>query len=441
MAESKARQVPVGYSLLPRPRGQPATFSPLKGPTPLAKYKCILRPAHALDEFYLVDICEKMTVEDMLTVLERTKGMHKKSLMVVKDGRVIPTYAKAMVALPASFLLFGEHLDAVDVCVPEDLSSEVSSITPTLASPSQSSRGGARTARVSQHPRSAMIVWAEDKISREVPGLNMLTVRMLLRAEQRTVSAVLHARSEAQTKEVIKAAYRRAGLTMGRGEHEETEALVTNDMTTALRQQTIIAGQIAERMATLPSIQDIMRLMEAAQAHNAADAVMTEQMTRIMMVLMELRGHIMNTGNESMLTQDFEDARDRTPEQARHWDAWGESWRQGTPTPVVDSSLPPSTQSPTEAQQGEVQNMVVEEVPRGQGEVREQSEVAVGNGAEQEPAQSSHAQEMPTPRRLPLAYAPGGVVASPIQALRNASRSSQERVNRGAATRPFRSGR
>ena len=429
MAEIKAWKVPVGvFHLLPRPRSEPVTFAPLKGPTPLAKYKRILRPAHAMDEFYLVDICEKMTVGDMLTVLERTKGIHKRSLMVVKDGRVIPTYAKAMITLPASFLLHGSRLDAVDVCVPDDLSSEISWITPTLASPSQSSRGGARTARVSQHPRSAMIVWAEDKISREVPGLNMLTVRMLLRAEQRTVSAVLHARSEAQTKEVIKAAYRRAGLTMGRGEHEDTEALVTTDMTTALRQQTIITGQIAERMATLPTTQDTMSLMEAAQAHNAADAMMTEQMTRIMMVLMELRGHIMSMGNMATPTQDFEDTRDRTPEQARHWDAWGESWRQGTPTPVGDSSLPPSPQSPLEAQQGEVQNMVVEEAARGQGEVSEQSEVAVVNGAEQEIAQPSHAQEMPTPRRLPLAFAPGGVVASPIQALRNASRTSQERV-------------
>ena len=55
-----------------------------------------------------------------------------------------------------------------------------------------------------------MLVWAEDKIRREIDGLNVLTVRMLLRAEQRTVSAVLHSRSATQTREIMVAAYRRA---------------------------------------------------------------------------------------------------------------------------------------------------------------------------------------------------------------------------------------
>ena len=172
----------------------PVSFLPLQGAVVPTMYKCMLRPAHAPQEIYVVDICEKATVGDMLTILEKTTHYQKKSLMVVKEGRVVPTYAKAMTALPVSFLLEGSQLDAADVCVPEDLSSEISWLTPTLASPSQSSRGGARTARGSQHPGSAMIVWAE---ARDVPGLNMLTVRMLLRAEQRTVSAVLHARSEA----------------------------------------------------------------------------------------------------------------------------------------------------------------------------------------------------------------------------------------------------
>ena len=112
---SKRGRFPWGVPLLPRPKSAPVTFAPLRGPTPITKYKCMLRPAHATQEIYLVDICEKMLIGDMLTVLERTKGMQKKSLMVVKDGRIVPTYAKAMVALPISFLLHGNHLDAADV--------------------------------------------------------------------------------------------------------------------------------------------------------------------------------------------------------------------------------------------------------------------------------------------------------------------------------------
>ena len=49
--------------------------------------------------------------------------------------------------------------------------------------------------------------WAEGKIRREVPGLNPLTVSMLLKAEQRTTSSVLRSRSAARTKEAIVAAY------------------------------------------------------------------------------------------------------------------------------------------------------------------------------------------------------------------------------------------
>ena len=237
---AKQGRFPWGIPLLPRPTGKPVSYHPLQGAVTLNMYKCMLRPAHAPQEIYVVDICEKATIGDMLTILEKTTPYLKSSMMVVKEGRILPTHANAMTALPVSFLLEGSLLDAADICVPEDFSSEISWLTPTLASPSQSSRGGARTARVSQHPRSAMIVWAEDKISREVPGLNMLTVRMLLRAEQRTVSAVLHARSEAQTKEVIRAAFRRAGLTMGAGAHEEND-IVSLDTTTALRQQTVIS--------------------------------------------------------------------------------------------------------------------------------------------------------------------------------------------------------
>ena len=327
--------------------------------------------------------------------------------------------------------------------MPDDLSSEISWLTPTLASPSQSSRGGARTARVSQHPRSAMTVWAEDKVSREVPGLNMLTVRMLLRAEQRTVSAVLHARSEAQTKEVICVAFRRAGLTMGAGAHEEID-MVSLDMTTALRQQTEITGQIANRLAGMPTNHDVVRLLKAAQAHNAADATIMEQIMRIMTVLVEVRGHIMSMTHMSQPTQNFHEEQQEPLEQPRVWDAFGEAWRQGTPTPLGDTSLPTSPVRPeTDAEEIEMGNIVEGEEPETRGAPTAYNEVTLVRGDSEPPPETRPRpmQEFPTPRRLPLAYAPGGVVADPVQALRNASRSSQERARRGSATRPFRSGR
>ena len=103
---------------------RPVSFLSLQGAVVPTMYKCMLKPAHAPEEIYVVDICEKAPVGDMLTVLERPTHYQKKSLMVVKEGRVLPTYAKAMTALPVSSLLEGSQLDAADVCVPDDLSSE-----------------------------------------------------------------------------------------------------------------------------------------------------------------------------------------------------------------------------------------------------------------------------------------------------------------------------
>ena len=189
-------------------------------------------------------------------------------------------------------------------------------------------------------------------------------------------------------------------------------------MTTALRQQTEITGQIADRLAGMPTNHDVIRILEAAQAHSVADATMTEQMMRITTVLMEIRGHIMSMTHMSQPTQNFFEDQQQTPEQPRVWDAFGEAW-QGTPTPLGDASLPTSPVRPAmEAEEIEMGNIVEGDEHGTHGPPTEQSEDTVL-----------------------LAYAPGGVVADPVQALRNASRSSQERSRRGTATRPFRSGR
>ena len=61
-------------------------------------------------------------------------------------------------------------------------------------------------------PRHMMITWALQKASREAPEACQATVQMLCRAENRTVMALLNAKSPAQTKHVLEAAYRRAGM-------------------------------------------------------------------------------------------------------------------------------------------------------------------------------------------------------------------------------------
>ena len=65
----------------------------------------------------------------------------------------------------------------------------------------------------------------------------------------------------------------------------------------------LLPGQIAERLAVMPTNHDVVRLLEAAQAHTVADGTIIEQMTRIMMILMEVRGHIMTMTHTTQLTQ------------------------------------------------------------------------------------------------------------------------------------------
>ena len=54
--------------------------------------------------------------------------------------------------------------------------------------------------------------WALQKIEREIPEFSQPMASFLLRAEARTVSAVLHAKSTPQLKEVLRAAMKRADI-------------------------------------------------------------------------------------------------------------------------------------------------------------------------------------------------------------------------------------
>ena len=420
---AKEGRFPWGVPLLPRPKGLPISYGPTPPSTP-DRYHCLLRPAHEPEELYCVEVCGHATVRDLLYMLQQATGQPANAMLIVQEGRVLPTYARATSALPISFLVFGHRMDSMDVCVPHDLESQVSwTLSSSTASLDPTSRGGARAAATVQQPRSVMIMWAEDKVSREVPGLNTLTVRMLLRAEQRTVSAVLHARSATQTREVMCAAYRRAGLNIdGPAAPANPPDRAHQDLATALAQQTIIAGQIADRLAQSPTNNDFIRLLEATQGQARANDILIEQTSRIMTVLAMIKEYVATSHTQEHDTQPYEGQnQERTlGDQPREWEAFGESWRRAPPTP-----------------QGEVQS--TENDVAMHEEPTEVGDTTSAPTPTPEPDTVSREQaEMPTPRRGPLAYAPGGVVADPIAAVRQASQRNQER---GAATRPFRSSR
>ena len=70
-------------------------------------------------------------------------------------------------------------------------------------------RGGGKKGNPLQ-PKQAMQYWAKDRALRECPDFNPMTIAMLLKAENRTVSALLHAKDGKQVRQVLLAAMRRA---------------------------------------------------------------------------------------------------------------------------------------------------------------------------------------------------------------------------------------
>ena len=348
--QAKTGKFPWGIPLLPRPKGKPIVYGPAVGKVAVNMYQCWLRPAHDLDQLYCVDFCEKATIASILEMLEKPTEQPASSMMIIKDGRILPTHVLATRALPVAYLVMGHRLDSVDACVPDDLMSEVS-WSLSLSSHATSPRGGARTNRIAQQPRAVMLVWAEDKITREVPGLNMLTVRMLLKAEQRTVTAVLHSRSPTQTREVLVAAYRRAGLNMQHApteEHDPPAMVGLDGMRSAMLAQTTITSHIADRLASMPSNHDFVSLLQSVQQHTQLQQTLIDQNTLMMNYLRAL--HERDQHGDELPTQEHQE-----PPQPREWDTSRRDQYPPTPTgseapePEAAPSLPdPPAERPEE---------------------------------------------------------------------------------------------
>ena len=105
-----------------------------------------------------------------------------------------------------------------------------------------------------QDPKVVMYGWAEQKVRDEAPEAQGKTLAMIMRAEPRTVSAIMHAKSPSQTREVIIAAFRRAGLPSPfhpippPQQHGPDMECVMR----AIAEQTVITGQIAQLLSEVP---------------------------------------------------------------------------------------------------------------------------------------------------------------------------------------------
>ena len=89
---------------------------------------------------------------------------------------------------------------------------EPRSITPLENERPNLKRAGMPSRTRQPDPKTIMMGWAEQKVRDEASEAQGETISMMMCAEPRTVTAIMHAKSPAQTKQGIAAAFCRAGL-------------------------------------------------------------------------------------------------------------------------------------------------------------------------------------------------------------------------------------
>ena len=124
-----------------------------------------------------------------------------------------------------------------------------------------------------QEGKKAMNHFAQHKIQMHAPTVLGPNTNMLLKAEARTVTALMNSKSAAQTRQILVAAYRRAGLSDPfQAQSQEAPSAhppladITrdlNDMRQALLNQVEITQTIAETMKDTPKAQNFDLLAAA----------------------------------------------------------------------------------------------------------------------------------------------------------------------------------
>ena len=142
---------------------------------------------------------------------------------------------------------------------------------PVMYHPIDMERAGMQNVR---QQRSQMIAWAEQKVRTDAPQAQGKTLTMIMRAEPRTITAIMHAKSPSQTREVIIAAYKRAGLPSPF--HEEQQEKAEYDMQTvvnAMTEQTRMTSEMVRILQEVPKeahyaeLVEYMRQSQASYTH------------------------------------------------------------------------------------------------------------------------------------------------------------------------------
>ena len=205
-------------------------------------------------------------------------------------------------------------------------------------------RGGARK-KTQQDPRAAMLVWALDRVRDDVPTASIKTVTMIFKAEYRTVTAVLNARSKFQTYQVIEATYKRANLApppkpekSSADDKSAAQVPVGDDpqihavfeelmhMRQAMMNQTMLMDQLLKVLVNLPTNKEFVQLLESVKEQSAAHTSGLDALFQVMSAVHQYLDPEHRVSDPSAPTPLYSDkgqsprARSRTPERMRDED-------------------------------------------------------------------------------------------------------------------------
>ena len=152
-------------------------------------------------------------------------------------------------------------------------------ITETLDKKQSVQRGGVRSHRDrGQDPRSSMITWAQQKLEDHAPEFITPVSKLIIKAEGRCATALMHSRSSAQTRQIMVAAYKRHGVPLPHSAQPSADQAQAqgelekhmSDIYNATTQQTVVTNHVLQMLNQQPSTHDFANL--ASMVHHNTSA-------------------------------------------------------------------------------------------------------------------------------------------------------------------------
>ena len=232
-------------------------------------------------------------VGDIVTWIAATYS-HDSSSILVMNGEHVLNLHSAIADLPSVFVIVylcdlldrpGLEWSKEKQCILDNLKKQRNDVAQHQQHEADINvhiqRGGVRRHRdMAQDPRSSMINWAQQRLSDHTPEFVSPVSKLIIKAEARCATALMHSRSPAQTRQIMVAAYKRHGLSLPDAAQPSVTPQISqesmlqhmSDIYAATTQQTVTSNHILETIAQHPTSYDMASL--AGFVHHNTSAQM-----------------------------------------------------------------------------------------------------------------------------------------------------------------------